>query len=194
MREILRLWRFRLLLPSIISLCISHIFFVTHYDLFNVLLVGGLIASCLLVFINLMTNWKAGLAAVLAMMVGAILFTASEKVLKERSFHMFIQNHDDELNQAVRLLQSLDLEAHMRFSARDSCTVENGLRPDDCRMMRALMEQIEAVVWKRDGAIVFELGGMLDERWGILYCPDESLCKSGKQQHLTRAWYRWWSN
>lgn len=190
MKEVLQRWRFRLLLLSIGCIFVSPLFFVIQNDVRTVLLLGGMLAALALLIINLVSGLRTALAALVAVAAGALVCWASESALTQASFHLFIWNHEEELNHAVRILERSEVQG--RFYARDTCVPAMNLSDQDCRTLRELLRETGAGAFTWDGSTYFELFGRLDVRWGILYCPEGTACQGIDREHLEGPWYRWW--
>ena len=73
---------------------------------------------------------------------------------------------------------------------RNSIRTENPLSSEEKAEIEALRKRIGVnIVGKKSDHVYYELWGMLDNRVGVCYYPDDSKVKAKKFKRIKKHWY-----
>ena len=180
-----------LLALSAASFWLSDLRFAWHDALrFWLAVAGCVLGMASLVAGLLARTWRLKLAAMAAIVGGAVLTLHLSAPLAHASFRLYVREHGEELARVARLIHAGEA-TYATVGA--VCRPRGAVGDAECAALADSLRAsgvVRASRLERGGAML-ELYGFLDSRGGVIYCAGSTAAACGWRDHATHLGGPW---
>ena len=179
------------LIIGILTVLMSFLFFGRRQDVYQLLLISGLIISfiCFLWVLIGKGTIKTKLVWIGIFALGIVLNWLTESYLINTSYRIYLAQHKQDLTKVNEILKNQPGEI---WILRDSITEKSGSTLSSTEKLWLHQEREKLgvyIILKSDSTIYYGLWGFLDVRLGLTFSISGRQLNS-QYQHLTGSWFQ----